>query len=206
MAWLPDDLCTVGYFAKTLVRPPADFGVPQVDFVCSVSDCDCLTRSPAGWIRRWLHNDLWLFDKLATLEQVIPPDQAAGYLRYGLRTLPVSFDEDRELPLDVSTVHPEPIPAGFVRLGFDLCSRSLGNVLECSPLSCNGMGIASKVNRFCLVDAFDQALGLARQFGRQRPEPGPYVLLEVLADRVPRDDPGLRSEESEPWDSIRWNS
>jgi hypothetical protein len=195
MAWSPEDLRTVGYFAKTLVRPPAGFGGPLVDFVCSVSDCDCVTRSPDGWIGRWLHNDLWLFDTLATLEQVIPVDRAADYLRYGLRTLPVSFDEDRELPLDVSTVHPEPIPGRFVRLGFDLCSRSLGHGLECSPLSCNGMAAAGQVNRFCLVDTFDQALDLARLFGRQRPAPGPYVLLEVWADRVPGDDSGPRRKE-----------
>lgn len=189
MAWTPDDLRTVGYFAKTLVRRPEWLAAPQVDFVCSVSDCSCATRSPDGWIDRWLHNDLWLFDTLAVLDQVIPVRSAAEYLRYGLRTLPVQFDAGRELPLDVSKVRPEPMPQGFLRLGFDLCSRTVRTTLDSSPLSCNSMAATCPTNRYCLVGSFADALLLAEQFGRQEPEPGPYLLLEVWADRMPDGEP-----------------
>mgnify|MGYP003338897221 CR=1 FL=1 len=40
-------------------------------------------------------------------------------------------------------------------------------------------------NRWCLIDDFAAALRVAREFARRRPEPGPYALIEVWADRVP---------------------
>ena len=53
----------------------------------------------------------------------------------------------------------------------------------CSPLSCNGMAESVAVNDFCLVDDIKTALAAARRFGIQQPEPGPYVIVEVLAPR-----------------------
>jgi hypothetical protein len=131
---------------------------------------------------------------LALLERVLPAGDAPYFLRYGLRTLPVEFDLDAEgtvdeRPLDLTTVQPAPIPADFVRLGYDLCSRSTGHDLECSPLSCNCCAAEIATNRWCLIDEFDDALHLAREFARTEPEPGPYVLLEVWAERTPDQSP-----------------
>jgi hypothetical protein len=39
------------------------------------------------------------------------------------------------------------------------------------------------VNDFCLIDDLDTALTTARRFGIEQPEPGPYVIVEVLAPR-----------------------
>lgn len=158
-----------------------------MDLVCSVCDCDCATRSPANWVERWMHNGLWLFDSLTLVEQIVPSEETSEYLRYGLRTLPVVFGVHGELPLDLTSVAPERIPEHFVRLGYDLCSRTMGTTLECSPLSCNSMAAACHANRWCLIDTFDEALRIARRFATgQRVEPGPYALLEVWADMVPR--------------------
>src|SRR5262249_8384832 len=103
---------------------------------------------------------------------------------YGLRTLPVLFDEHDETPLDLSKVSPEAIPTDFVRLGYDLCSRTAGSSLECSPLSCNALATAWAANRWCLLDAFADALRAAVALN-QEGEPGPYVLREVWANVRP---------------------
>jgi hypothetical protein len=183
--WTTADLRTVGFFAKKLAPRPEEFVAPGVDFVCSVCDCSVLTASPEGWIDRWLHNGLWFFDRLETLDRVVPPADSAAFLRYGLRMLPVRFDEDGETPLDLSVVSPEPIPADFVRLGYDLCSRAMGNTLECSPLSCNLLATEWSANRWCLLDSFDDALRAAAAFPQGGAEPGPYVLLEVWSNVLP---------------------
>ena len=185
MGWSAADLRTVGFFAKRVAPRPGDFDAPGVDWVCSVCDCGAITQSPAGWIGRWLHNGFWVFDTLALLDRVVPPAEAGEFLRYGLRTLPVAFDQEGETPLDLSATSPEPIPGDFVRLGYDLCSRTAGTNLECSPLSCNSLASEWSANRWCLVDAFDDALRAARAFARGNAEPGPYVLLEVWAHVAP---------------------
>ena len=51
----------------------------------------------------------------------------------------------------------------------------------CSPLSCNHMAESIPVNGFCLLGDLETALATARTFGIQGPEPGPYVIIEVLS-------------------------
>lgn len=186
MPWSPADLVTVGFFAKRPGARPTWLDAPQVDLVCSVCDCDCATQSPANWVDQWVQNELWLFDSLALVDQVVPTSDTSEFLRYGLRTLPVVFDSHGEAPLDLTGVTPQAIPKSFVRLGYDLCSRTAGTTLECSPLSCNDMAAECQANRWCLIDAFDDALRTAKRFAtRQQVEPGPYLLLEVWANMPP---------------------
>ena len=137
MLWTAADLRTVGFFAKAPTLRPAWLQAPQVEFVCSVCDCDCAARSPADWIQQWLHNGMYLFDTLQRLGHVIAAS-GGEFVRYGLRSLPVAFGVDAELALDLSGVHPEPIPPTFARLGFDLCSHG-GSTFDSSALSCSAM-------------------------------------------------------------------
>ena len=51
----------------------------------------------------------------------------------------------------------------------------------CSPLSCNGMAESTTVNDACLIDELESALAAARRFAVEQPEPGPFVVIEVLA-------------------------
>jgi hypothetical protein len=37
------------------------------------------------------------------------------------------------------------------------------------------------VNDFCLLDDLESALSTAQRFEIERPEPGPYIVIEVLA-------------------------
>ena len=50
-------------------------------------------------------------------------------------------------------------------------------------LSCNGMAESIPVNEFRLLDDLQAALAAAQRFGVEQPEPGPYVVVEVLARR-----------------------
>jgi hypothetical protein len=54
----------------------------------------------------------------------------------------------------------------------------------CSPLSCNYLAPFFPVNRYGLLDAIDAAFQIAQTFGREEPEPGPFVIIEVLRRRV----------------------
>jgi hypothetical protein len=185
--WTVDDLQTIGYFAKQPLRPFESASLPKhIEWVCT----GCWPDEPPDWFTSYRFNELFVFDTLALLESVIPPDSAAKYLRLGLRSLPVQFADDghggvRELPLAVASVKPEPIPAHFVRLGFDVTSRSSQSTLEHSPLSCNGMAAEIATNRWCLIDAFDDALQVPGAFVRGGAKEGPYVVLEVWAERQP---------------------
>ncbi len=59
-----------------------------------------------------------------------------------------------------------------------------------SPLSLEALGVFSgiaqevPVNRCCLVDAVELAVGLAECFSREQPEPGNYFVLAVLRERA----------------------
>jgi len=51
----------------------------------------------------------------------------------------------------------------------------------CSPLTCNSMAENIPVNEFCLLDVLESALATAQRFEIEKPEPGPYFVIEVLA-------------------------
>ena len=45
-------------------------GKPEVTEICSMSTC--MRKPPDGWIERWLHNDLGLYDSESTAWSVCP--------------------------------------------------------------------------------------------------------------------------------------
>jgi hypothetical protein len=158
--------------------------------VCGPSNC--FAQEPENWIDHWRHNDLFVFDNLERVANVLPSNGADSFLRLGLRTLPVQFGTIREgwqLGWDVEKVTPAPIPAGFVRLGYDVCCRSAQSALECSPIVCNGYADELHANRYCLLDTLAQAIAAAERFAAEGvAEPGPYVVLEIWAERDPLGD------------------
>jgi hypothetical protein len=162
--WTPADLVALGYFAIRPRRAPPDFAARPY-FVCSPASC--LVDEPLDWIVQWRHNAVWLFDTLDVLEEMLPADGRAGWLRLALRGLPEQIGVHRDgWPLEwkAREVRPAAIPGGFVRLGYDVCSRYAQSSLECSPLSCNGYADELGANRFCLFESFDAALAAAERF------------------------------------------
>ena len=49
-----------------------------------------------------------------------------------------------------------------------------------SPLSCNGLASSYPINQFCLLDDVEAAYRAGRDFGVEQPEPGSYIIVEVL--------------------------
>ena len=107
--------------------------------------------------------------------------------------VPLLFDKSGiEMPVTVDDLFskespdlpPEPASHHFHRIGYDVVERNATTGIlgfGCSPLSCNGMAESIPVNDFCLIDDLESAMVVARRFGIEQPEPGPYVVIEVLA-------------------------
>jgi hypothetical protein len=167
-----------GYFPKPAAVPAGWPAAARVDEICSVSTC--LNAPPAGWIRRWLHNDLGFFNTRVDARAVGP-----GLPLFAYRLWPFLFVEGRLVAQPVLQLEVEPLSADFVSLGFDAVSRSTSTFFECSPLSCNIMATEIPVNRFCLMDSLPEAAALAERFSRGNQEPGPYHVLEVLREQPP---------------------
>ncbi len=119
-------------------------------------------------------------------------DGCSEFRLFGYRLLPIIFDESgnqRNVAIDhlsdfnLSEVLVAPDLSGYVSLGYDVVGLppSPYTGFGHSPLSCNGMAQQVSVNRFCLLEEIEDAFVAAKRFGVEQPEPGPYVIVEVLS-------------------------
>jgi hypothetical protein len=166
-----------GYFPKKIMKRDEWLKAPHVSEIWSVSEC--MSKGPADWINKWLHNDLWLFDTVALAEAVIPTEERAETRVLAYRVWDRMFDagQDVEAPLVMKDL-PGP-EEHFVRVGFDAVVRS-HDAFGCSPLSCNGGAATFATNEACLFQSLEDALAGAREFSKGNWEPGPYWVVEVL--------------------------
>ena len=200
---MPSETILIGYLPKRIVDLTGDVHAPRypgVDEICSVSEC--FSKSPPDWVDCWLHNtDTWLFDSPGAVWWVVPEVERERYRLYAYRLLPTLFHESgKETGLTLPEIKAVPIPASFIRIGYDAvvhlteylrqARRLIGETEDepdsplsfgCSPLSCNYMAEVYPVNRYCLVDDPDTALAMARDFASGNCEPGPYCVVEVWA-------------------------
>jgi hypothetical protein len=95
----------------------------------------------------------------------------------------MEFDEDegswQEFSAEESFGYQVTVPAQKEFLGFDIVSYSLGTSHQCSPLSCNGLCKEVDVNKYCLLDDFDQTIRLTETLNINKAEPGPYRIIGV---------------------------
>ena len=200
---MPSETILIGYLPKRIVDLTGDVHAPRypgVDEICSVSEC--FSKSPPDWVDCWLHNtDTWLFDGPGPAWWVVPEVERERHRLYAYRLLPTLFHESgKETGLTLPEIKAVPIPASFIRIGYDAvvhlteylrqARRLIGETEDepdsplsfgCSPLSCNYMAEEYPVNRYCLVDDPDTALAMARDFASGNCEPGPYCVVEVWA-------------------------
>jgi hypothetical protein len=105
-------------------------------------------------------------------------------VRFGPSGDPESVSIDDLFPDGLPGLPSEPDLSNYRRLGYDIVEspRTRGVLgFGCSPLSCNGMADKIAVNRYCLLDDLSYAFSIAKRFGEEGPEPGPYVIIEVLS-------------------------
>jgi hypothetical protein len=174
------DFVFLGYCAKRWFKD-----------IASVSDC--LSKRSDKWVERWDFNRATLWNTEVEAWACVPEESKPEFKVFGYRILPLLFDTsgiekqitiDKLFPRDVLEL-PSAAPPRR-RLGYDVVERdvSMGMLgFGCSPLSCNGMAKEIPVNDFCLIDDLETAMAAARRFGIEQPEPGPFVIVEVLAPR-----------------------
>jgi hypothetical protein len=167
--------------------------------ICSVSEH--ISSAPPGWDSRWDFNDASCYNSEAEALATVPQDQADAYDLFAYRILPVKFDTTGRQPImlpeamnsGIGGIAPEPDLSDYVSVGYDIAGGPLPTTdyplvlgFSCSPLSCNAMSSEHAVNRFWLIDDFEQAIAVAEEFGRTEPEPGPYFVYQVLRKRSSR--------------------
>jgi hypothetical protein len=176
-----------GYFPKKTLRRPEWLEAAGVAEICSASEC--ISKGPGGWVKRWLHNDLWLYDTPADAWSVVPEQERAAYELFAYRYFPVEFVKGEARAFDIPPLEVEDLVPSFRSLGFDVVSRSMGTAFECSPLSCNRYAAREPANRFCLFDNLDRALAFAARCEASGAEPGPYYVVEVFRQEVAGSEP-----------------
>ena len=172
------DLVFLGYCAKRSFKG-----------VASVSEC--LSKRPDQWVERWDFNRATCWNTEAEAWASVPDESKPEFKVVAYRILPVLFDTSGvEKAITIDQLFPADMPElpsatpPYPQLGYDVVERDVSTGMlgfGCSPLSCNGMAESITVNEFCLIDDMETALATARRFGVEQPEPGPYVIVEVLA-------------------------
>lgn len=176
-----------GYFPRRIAMPTGPRIPPQVVLLGNAGHCDGLR--PEYWERTWRHNELGLFDNLELAWGIVPPAERTAYRLFGYSFLPLLVVNGVQQQLDLPALSPDPLPADWVRLGFDPVTFSglvpvQQNELKCfghSPLSpfCNGRCGDIPVNPYCLLETVTDGLARVREFSNGGGEPEPYVLVEV---------------------------
>lgn len=175
--------------------------------VCNITGC-AFDDAP-GRFERWRFNPSGFFDspELAAGEWGESRDtEGEPWTTYAYGLYPWLFSTAGVGASTIEAIAGEPLPAvldpqslGYVFLGFDVLAISeLARRLEdgchmavswsCSPLFCNAMAVEIPTNVYTLLDEWPSAVAAAERFGREEPEPGPYVIVGVWADAPPRID------------------
>lgn len=168
-----------GYLPKSLTPRPADYDLPGVDEIASVSNCIARTVE----IPVWELNELGFLSDVGTADRLIPEDQRSEFDVYGYSVLDECFENGVGEPWNVPPLDCAAPGDDFEVIGFDAVSRSTSAFFECSPLSCNGAAKTIRVNPWCLLDSLEEALVAARTFSSGNWEPGTYYIVEVRLRR-----------------------
>jgi len=176
---LPDSVF-LGFCAKR--RLTASFA-GQLRQIASVSEC--LAKRPDDWVKRWDFNRATCWNTETAAWACVPDDSKSHFRLFAYRIVPLRALDDL-FPKDLPALPQEPVFLPYDRIGYDVVERNAAMGIlgfGCSPLSCNSMAEIIPVNEFCLLDDLESALSAAHRFDAEKPQPGPYVVIEVLAPR-----------------------
>ncbi len=178
-------LVFLGYRAKRSWRPPPTWDPDDsTGFIEVCSASDCMSEPPAETL--WSFNRAGCYREPADAIASIPAGEESVYSVFAywlvLGTTDPSQAFDQRLP---------PLPGGagpedYDILGYDVVEvdASTMPVFGHSPLSCNYLAREIRVNRYCLVDDYDEAARLVNRFNREQPESGTYYTVRVARKRA----------------------
>ena len=175
----------IGYLPKRTEKH-SDY-LPTVEEICSVSCCN--SKPPAG---QYPSRMGFCSSEASALEMICAEQDRADYDLYAYFMLPVAFEDDgdmRDLDKEERRVLAEaesgvePLPPGYVCLGWDIVTNSVGwenwPLFGCSPLTCNGLARNIATNRYGLIDELDRAVTVVAEIAQMPSEPAPYYLVQV---------------------------
>ena len=178
----------VGYMSKKVVARPEWLQTHDVEDICAVSGC--ISKSFADYMNYWKHNGYWFFNSGSEIEQLCNEEDidTSGNALFYYEVFEKEYDEDSR---SWSTFEPEPSfpthvqkPERAELLGYDVTTFFVGTSPECSPLSCNSLATEIAVNRHCLFDTFEQAVGALGAGKFDDSEPGPFRVFAVYRVEV----------------------
>ncbi|MHB8416800.1 MAG: hypothetical protein ACYDCL_01905 [Myxococcales bacterium] len=144
-------------------------------------------------VERWDFNRASCYATASTAWATVPAAADRLYHLFAYWLLPFAVIEGGERQLAnldaLFDARLPPLPEGgeprdFEPLGFDVAEVS--PYLGCfghSPLSCNGLAMEVRVNRYCLVDTEAEAIALVEKCNREQPEPGDYYVIRIDRER-----------------------
>jgi hypothetical protein len=187
----------LGFCAKEVWSPSEQWCSNWGDHILQIGSVSgCLSSRAPNWIDRWDFNGSTCWNDERSALAAVPEVSLPQFRLFCYRLLPVLFGTSGEpknvsiddlFPVGLADLPSEPDLSNYQSLGYDIVEAHplktsiLG--FGCSPFSCNGMAEEIAVNRYCLLDDLDNAFANAKRFGVEQPEPGPYVVIEVLSRR-----------------------
>lgn len=186
----------LGYRPRIPWRPPPDFGVPAVELVSSVSDCmvQRVPKDEPEWDRV---NVALHYNSASEARSAAARAGVLDFEVHATHLYPLMFDNDgaHQAAIRLTSVGTcpctvSPVEEAVEVLGYDVVEvrypadfNDAGDLVsvnfDCSPLSCNLMGAEIAVNRRCLIGRWEDAIAAAIVFGRDKPEPGPYMIVRL---------------------------
>lgn len=175
----------VGYMYKKVCQKPVGFNNKAIKDIYSVSSC--MSQDFDDWAHDWKHNGYWLFDSPEIMESIAVAkrlDLSGMKLFYYMASEKQWNEDDKTwdifLPEKSFTTDIKP-PKQSILEGFDVVSFYANTQCECSPLSCNRLAESFKTNAHCLLDTYDEAIGVLNSGSLKDCEPGPYRIFAVYS-------------------------
>jgi len=181
----PTSLIALGYMRKKIALCPDWIKAANVRDIYAVSDC--ISENFADYIPVWKHNGFWFFNSPSDIAD------AAHELNASLEDTTLLYLEGYTLEYDDETKRWQPYeavkdfpapalitpPHNKILMGYDVVTYSIATSAECSPLSCNRLAQAIKVNEHCLLGSLDEAMELLETGRFSNAEPGPFRIIAV---------------------------
>lgn len=165
-----------GYLAKRVVSKPDWLNAPQVKDIYSVSGC--ISEPFADYIPFWQHNGFGLFDSPIIIDEVANTHHIdlSGctyfyYALYDLQFEPKSQDWSQIQPCEDFPTNVIP-PQTSTLKGYDVVTQESSFMMECSPLSCNGLAATLATNVHGLFEQLPQAIAAVESGAFANSEPG----------------------------------